>query len=139
MKLRKILKEMGGTSAREYVEYFEDGLEDIVSKYNSHTTDSDFIPTGPDSSKFSAKRSGMIEVAHKVNIYGGQYQMSRFFPVAIKVGGKVDSNIHNQIKNDVEQLWASLVNDSSVETNKGTLRFDFTQGTSWRAYGITLS
>ena len=91
-------------SSYKYIKQFENGLTQIEQKYNSHTTDSDFVPAGPDSSKFKAARGGMIELDHAVTVHGGRYGFPRYFPVALKVGGNVDLDVHKQIKNDEKEM-----------------------------------
>lgn len=135
MKLKDILME---ESSYKYIKQFENGLAQIEQKYSSHTTDSDFIPSAPDTSKFKAARGGMIELDHAVHVHGGRYGFPRYFPVALKVGGNVDLDVHRQIKSDVQQLWNSMTDEDEIKTNQGTLRFDSTSGTNWSAYGITL-
>jgi len=136
-------------SVKEYVDYIEEGYDEIVNKYKSHITDSDSVPSAPDTSKFRATRGGMLETAHNVNVHGGQYGADKFFPIAVKVGGRIDRDVHEDIKDEVEDQWEGIlegardhephvVDGKVIKTKEGNLSFSSTGGTNWSAYGIVL-
>jgi len=103
-------------------------FQDIADEFNHHVTDGDSVPSAPDSSKFRASRGGMIDVVRNLQVHGGQYGMDRQFLVAIKVGGRLDSEVHTEIERYVKHVLDNVSSD--------TLRFIKTSGTNWSAYGL---
>lgn len=134
----------------EYMDYLEDTLADIADEYSMHVTQGDTVPSAPDTSKFSASRGGMIEVARNVSTGGGKYDLPRHFIIGVKVGGIIDVKIHDAIDGKIKRIWADIlegeresfpevVQGNSVRTAKGAMHYSKASGTNWSIYGFIIS
>ena len=135
---------------KEYVDYLEDTLADIADEFRMHVTQGDTIPSGPDTSKFQASRGGMVEVAKNVSTGGGQYSLPRQFILGIKVGGIIDTKIHDAIDGKIKLIWADIlegeresfpevIQGNGVRTAHGILHYSKATGTNWSIYGFIIS
>ena len=101
--------------------------------------------SAPNTSTFTATISGMIEYQQGVNIHGGYYGIPQFFPVFLKIGGRINeqtrSNLFEQLGNMLnEHLLDENSQPFKIHTNiyctDGTIWFSTTDGTNWGGIGV---
>ena len=152
MKLLQELTQLTESQNTEYVidnlkiehlhHYLTHDLERLASESQKLTKESDSVPAGPDSSKFTASRGGMIELSHNVHIHGGQYGISETYQLFFKIGGGLSSTIKEKLKKEVHHIVEGYCMSGKFELNwpllcsNGLLRITETHGTNWGGFGF---
>ena len=143
------------TEARQYcftdetcadvIQEIQDNMKALVSKYKSHEAKTDSIAAAPDTTKFRATRSGMIDFERNVHIHGGQYGVPKTHAYFIKIGGNVDSKISKKIGEELAQDIDDF-NDASDSVFKipgtlacadGYVMLQEEHGTNWGGFGLS--
>jgi hypothetical protein len=122
----------------------ENEMEKIAEKYAHKAVAPTSRPAPPDTTKFRAAVSGMIEVAHNVHVPGGQYGHPVTYELFLKIGGGVDHQTFKSIKKDVIEAVSNLVDDPTGLTIPVALYCDDlvvgfrkTEGSNWGGIGFT--
>jgi hypothetical protein len=130
-------------SSIELVEGAEEFMKEQVAEYQQYVNDGRSIPSAPDSTKFLAKQSGMIEYAPKTQVPGGSYGFSRFFQTFVKIGGTVDYKIKQEMADEFKNWYDSITaspNSTVFITSDGyKVFFDTVEGTNWGGYGLVFT
>jgi hypothetical protein len=113
-------------------------MKNQVEKYQKYVAGQDSIPAGPDSSKFSATRSGMIEFAKDTQVHGGTYGFNRFYQAFVKIGGNVDGKIKQKMREEFKAWLTKTTGDDSnyYMTPVHTITYGEVDGTNWGGYGL---
>jgi len=129
-------------SIAEVEEHVSHGMAEIVQKYKDKQVKGDSVPSAPDTTRFRATRSGMIQHETNVHIHGGMYGVNRTYMHFIKIGSLVDTRTCNDINREV----ADLVDEMTVEEGfkvpgvvhcpDGIMCFYTEDGTNWGGVGF---
>lgn len=95
--------------ADEFMKHMDLEMKKIADKYAHEVKQTSSRPAGPDTSKFRATVSGMIQVEHNVHVHGGQYGSPKTYKVFLKIGGGIDYKITKKIKEEVMDLVEELI------------------------------
>lgn len=132
-------------SAKDFLEDIERAMEQVADSYAHEVTDPISRPSAPDTSKFRATVSGMIQVEHNVHIHGGQYGIPRTYSVFLKIGGRIDHKIATEIKNEVVKRVAKIVDDptglkipASLYCDDKVVGMEQTEGSNWGGIGFNV-
>lgn len=120
----------------------------LVADNKQHEVKATSIPSAPDTFKFRASVSGMIELDRNVVTYRGYQSMFRTtYDHFIKIGGGVDRNVSRGI---IEELIGFINIEfiapdapefgahSTLQCDDGALAFGVESGTNWGGVGFTI-
>jgi len=130
------------TNMKNFVHRFDygwAGLNDFISllttKYKPLETNAISTPSAPNTSKFSATKSGFIRALEQPSTYGQtQYSCGTYFHKAIQIGGNV-SNIEELLK-DLRYVMPKLASQLDYNNDDKIIRYDESLGTSFSTFGV---
>lgn len=115
-------------------------LEQAHTQLAPHACKSRTVPSAPDTSKFQAMVSGMVEI-HENFLVHGEFNATRFDRY-LKIGSGVDhaftKAVLDRFREDFQAKTGHPVTGdvSRVDGEDGSLFIQFTHGTSWGGVGI---
>lgn len=128
----------------EILEEVYDFMNEQVAEYKQYAVaHTDTIPAGPDTTKFRAMRSGMIQQERNLRVSGGYYGADWLFIEAVKIGGLVDSGIRSKMEAEfrswLNDLLCTDISKTGYKTSDNCeVRVGSTSGTNWSSYGIEI-
>ena len=116
-------------------------MEKVAKKYKDSATKNSTVPAGPDTSKFKAHKSGMIEVEKNVTTHS--YGSSTVYLSFLKIGGNVDHKIFKACSDEIMKEAKKLVDEHSesmtytcsIFCDDKILVLGETDGTNWGGIG----
>jgi len=123
----------------------------LIAKYKKDVAGTDSVPSYPDTSKFLATRSGMIEYMSGEQQWPHVINSRGHMSAGVKVGSNVNSNVHKSIKDalfkvfskhqkkiggDTDRYIRLKLNDDEKYGDHYGITFTSIVGTNWSAYGI---
>lgn len=119
-------------------------LKKLATKYSKHEADKSSVPAGPDSSKFRAQKSGMIQVENNVHTHS-YYGGSKAHQVFLKIGGNVVLPIRRELKAEVLKIISKMVDDDAglnipvnLWCNDQMISAIEEDGTNWGGFGFSV-
>jgi len=115
-------------------------MKQQATKYQKHVAGTNSTPAGPDTSKFSATRSGMIAFEKDVTVHGNYYGSDRFYQNFVKIGGNVDYDIKKKMEAEFREWLATATgeaNYSYVTPDRYYIVVGDANGTNWGGYGLS--
>ena len=156
MTIKNILTEMVANVLNESDDKVHKLFADTAEKYKGKETATSSSPSGPNTSKFTATHSGMIEHKRNLSVARGHPFSPDLYNHFIKIGSNVDAetrqNIVKDIHSGLKKLGHKSVNYKGENTNDlGNHKSEFmrtidkkggkhvikkTSGSSWGGIGI---
>jgi hypothetical protein len=111
-------------SAKDFLDDIEMEMEKVADSFAHEVKSFSTRPAAPDTSKFRAHVSGMIQVESNVHVNGGQYGVPRTYKIFLKIGGGVDHKVAAKIKEELIKRVAKFVDDeAAAKAMKGNAHF----------------
>lgn len=124
-------------------------LNEVADEFEEYsTTNTDMIPSAPNTQNFRAIRHGMIQSCKNITIHGDYYTPKQFFQCYLKIGSLVDEKIQNQIYDQVIKYFIEMggtpvkgavgVRPSYflVSNDNWLIQCAITQGSAWGGIGF---
>lgn len=129
-------------SANEVHAFAREIMQELAEEFAEHQAQSSSVPSAPDTSKFRAQKSGMIEYVGSIEI-PGQYHTAKYHDF-MKIGSNVFPEIKRKLHAEFADELASSLGLPSLpknfETNDGYIAiFSTVEGSNWGGFGIMFS
>lgn len=110
-------------------------MKDFETFYSEFENESVSVPAGPDTSKFTATKSGWVKLDKDFNSGSTYYSSGRYFKYGLKVGGNYQfGNPFGILKYIL--LYISRTYGLPLYSDNSPLSITSTSGTNWSAIGI---
>lgn len=110
-------------------------MKDFETFYSEFENENISVPSGPDTSKFTATKSGWVKLDKDFNSGVTQYSCGSYFKYGLKVGGNYQfGNPFGILKYIL--IYISRTYGLPLYSDKSSLYIRSTSGTNWSAIGI---
>jgi len=106
----------------------------IVEKYKKDEVKTTSVSAAPDTSRFKATVSGMVELAVNQQVYDGF--RGKTILIGIKVGGGVDRSTKDKI---FQEAYDKLMPLEQFNSQNGGISLQIQEGTNWSCIGLASS
>lgn len=137
------------------VNYPEHTSKEVVAKLDKlfaklakdnakHVVGADSVPAAPNTGSFRAHRGGMIDHEHNVTCHGA-YNSSTTYASFLKIGSRVDTKVHADIRAKIKQEVTKLVGKAGDTTTSIfcddaiVMVIEEEGGSNWGGFGVKLS
>jgi hypothetical protein len=148
MKIQEILNEAAKSfvqttsklSSQDLAKKIEALLVKLEKKGQKFVTGATSVPAGPDTSKFSATKSGFVRIEKDVTIHGS-YNTSNRYKSFLKIGGAIPVAERMKLDAEFQKEIAKLIDDTATEnihikcSDDQNVSIVFTNGTNWGGIG----
>lgn len=113
----------------------EDIFNKVVTFYSKYENENICIPSGPDTSKFTATKSGWIKFEKMFRSGATTYTNGKYFHFGLQIGGNFTYG-HPFIIMEYILLFISKYYNLPKYSNNSKTTIEFSSGTNWSAIGI---
>ena len=116
-------------------------MQHLVAKYEEHGSNATTsVASAPDTTKFRATKSAMIEFAHNVHIHGGAYGIPKTYKYFVKIGSMVPQDIQKKMfesfAEQVKRIYKGMEVPGIIYCPDGSVTIGKEYGTNWGGFGI---